>query len=316
VQVVLSDLAVKPHIDDAVVQKARWMAMQQKMTDAGQRASLLPRALRAVVAGNSLSDVLNPIVDRRIDTARVLAHHAKWFHPSRAVITVMGNFDPKDVREVVRRTLSLAGWDDRGAAPKSVTAPSATALPSGQIKVNAGPGPLRVLIAAGLRPVTSGLPVLAADVLAMHYLTVGRVAPLYGLRVPMGEVYDVRGDVAFADRGYVPFIEIVTADTRSNVLGAVHVKVRDALAKAGDLNDSDIARVRGSYLRLISERGTRMPTALLQATQRQQSGLAAWDRDVERLIKGTGKDQIIAALKRIEIAMPTVFTTGGGVGIG
>jgi hypothetical protein len=59
-----------------------------------------------------------------------------------------------------------------------------------------------------------------------------------------------------------------------------------------------------------------MPNALLQATQRQQCGLAAWDRDVERLIKGTGKDQVIAALKRIENAAPTVITTGGGVGIG
>ncbi|MFM7187255.1 MAG: hypothetical protein ACKO14_05515, partial [Armatimonadota bacterium] len=112
------------------------------------------------------------------------------------------------------------------------------------------------------------------------------------------------------------FIEIVTADTRSNGLSAMHVKVWDALAKAGNLRDSDMTRVRGSYLRLISERGTRMPTALLQATQRQQCGLAAWDRDVERLVKGTGRDQVIAALKRIEIAMPTVFTTGGGVGIG
>ena len=316
VQVVLSDLAIKPRIDDAVVQKARWMAMQQKATDAALRASLLPRALRAAAAGSSLSDVLNAAVDRRIDTARVLAHHAKWFHPSRAAITVMGNFNPKDVREVVRRTLSLAGWDERGAAPKSVTAPPVTALPAGPIKVNAGPGPLRILIAVGLRPVTSGLPTLAADVLAMHYLTAGRVAPLYGLRVPMGEIYDVRGDVAFVEGGYVPFIEVVTADTQSNVLGAMHVKVRDVLSKAGELRDADIARVRGSYLRLVAERGTRMPNALLQATQRQQCGLAAWDRDVERLIKGTGKDQVIAALKRIENAVPTVITTGGGVGIG
>lgn len=246
----------------------------------------------------------------------MLAHHAKWFHPSRAAITVMGNFNPKDVREVVRRTLSLAGWDERGAAPKSVTAPPVTALPAGPIKVNAGSGPLRILIAAGLRPVTSGLPALAADVLAMHYLTAGRVAPLYGLRVPIGEIYDVRGDVAFVEGGYVPFIEVVTADTQSNVLGAMHVKVRDALSKAGELRDADIARVRGSYLRLVAERGTRMPNALLQATQRQQCGLAAWDRDVERLIKGTGKDQVIAALKRIENAAPTVITTGGGVGIG
>ena len=59
-----------------------------------------------------------------------------------------------------------------------------------------------------------------------------------------------------------------------------------------------------------------MPSALIQATQRQQLGLAAWDRDVERLIKGTSREMVIAALKRIEIAVPTVFTTGAGVGIG
>jgi hypothetical protein len=96
----------------------------------------------------------------------------------------------------------------------------------------------------------------------------------------------------------------------------MHIKVRETLAKASDLRDVDITRVRGSYLRLIGERGTRMPSALIQATQRQQYGLATWDRDAERLIKGTGKDQVIAALKRIENAVPTVFTTGGGVGIG
>jgi hypothetical protein len=55
---------------------------------------------------------------------------------------------------------------------------------------------------------------------------------------------------------------------------------------------------------------------LLQATQRQQLGLAAWDRDVERLVKGTSRDMVSAALKRIENAPLTVFTTGGGVGIG
>jgi len=34
------------------------------------------------------------------------------------------------------------------------------------------------------------------------------------------------------------------------------------------------------------------------------------------LIKGTSREMVIAALKRIEIAVPTVFTTGAGVGIG
>ena len=316
IQVVLSDLTIKPRIDDAVVQKARWLAMQQKATDANMRSSMLPRALRVAASGGSLADVLNPAVDRRVDTARVLAHHAKWFHPSRAAITVMGNFNPTDVREVVRRTLSLAGWDERGAAPKSVASPQVTALPAGVVRVNVGGGPLRALIAAGLRPAAAGLPVIAADVLAMHYLTAGRTAPLYGLRVPMGKIYDVRGDVAFVEGGYVPFIEMVTADKERELLSAMHIKVRDTLAKANEIRDADITRVRGSYLRLIGERGTRMPSALIQATQRQQCGLAAWDRDVERLIKGTSKDQVIAALKRIENAVPTVFTTGGAVGIG
>jgi len=314
VQVVLSDLTIKPRIDDAVVQKARWMAMQQKAMDATQRAALLPKALRAAAAGRSLSDLLSPAIDRRIDTARVLAHHAKWFHPSRAAITVMGNFNPKDVREVVRRTLSLTGWDDRGAAPKSPSAPTVTALSAGSNKISAGRGPLRVLIASGIRPLNAGLPVLAADTLAMHYLTAGRVAPLYELRIPMGSIYDVRGDIAFVEGGYVPFIEIVTADTQSDVLGTMHIRVRDTLAKAGELRDSDIARVRTSFLRQAQEREIRMPSALLVATQRQQYGLSAWDRDMERLIRGTSKDQVIAALKRIENAVPTVFSTGAAVG--
>jgi hypothetical protein len=132
----------------------------------------------------------------------------------------------------------------------------------------------------------------------------------------MGKIYDVRGDVAFVEGGYVPFIEMVTADAERELLSAMHTKVRETLSKASELRDADIARVRASYLRLIGERGTRMPSALIQATQRQQCGLAAWDRDVERLIKGTSKDQVIAALKRIENAVPTVFTTGGAVGIG
>ena len=316
IQVVLSDLTIKPRIDDDIVQKARWLAMQQKVTDGNLRSTMLPRALRAAAMGGTLADALNPAVDRRVDSAHVLAHHAKWFHPSRAAITVMGNFNPTDVREVVRRTLSLAGWDERGTAPKVVAMPQVKALPAGPIRINAGAGPLRALIAAGLRPAAAGLPILAADVLAMHYLTAGRTAPLYGLRVPMGKIYDVRGDVSFVEGGYVPYIEMVTADTERELLAAMHIKVRETLAKASELRDADITRVRGSYLRLIGERGTRMPSALIQATQRQQYGLAAWDRDVERLIKGTGKDQVIAALKRIENAVPTVFTTGGGVGIG
>jgi hypothetical protein len=96
----------------------------------------------------------------------------------------------------------------------------------------------------------------------------------------------------------------------------MHTKLRDVIAKAGELRDADITRVRASYLRMVAERSTRMPNALIQATQRQQLGLAAWDRDVERLIKGTSREMVIAALKRIEIAVPTVFTTGAGVGIG
>lgn len=316
IQVVLSDLAIKPRIDDAVVQKARWLAMQQKANDAHARPVLLQRALRASVAGGSLSEVLNPAVDRRIDTARILAHHAKWFHPSRAAITIMGGFNPKETRDVVRRTLSLAGWDERGAAPKQLPIPATTTLPAGTIRVNVGPGPLRILIAAGVRPASAGLPTLAADILAMHYLTAGRMAPLYGLRVPMGKIYDIYGDVTFVNGGYVPFIEVVTADSERDLLIAMHTKLRDVIAKAGELRDTDITRVRASYLRMVAERSTRMPNALIQATQRQQLGLAAWDRDVERLIKGTSREMVIAALKRMEIAVPTVFTTGAGVGIG
>jgi predicted Zn-dependent peptidase len=315
IQVVLSDLAIKPRIDDAVVQKARWLAMQQKATDANARPVLLQRALRASVSGGGLADVLNPAVDRRIDTARILAHHAKWFHPSRAAITIMGGFNPKETREVVRRTLSLAGWDERGAAPKQPAIP-AIALPAGTTRVSVGPGPLRILIAAGLRPASAGLPTLAADILAMHYLTAGRMAPLYGLRVPMGKIYDVYGDVAFVSGGYVPFVEVVTADSERELLIAMHTKLRDVIATAGELRDTDVTRVRASYLRMVAERSTRMPNALMQATQRQQLGLAAWDRDVERLVKGTSREMVIAALKRIEIAVPTVFTTGAGVRIG
>ena len=290
--------------------------MQQKATDANARPVLLQRALRASVAGGSLADVLNPAVDRRIDTARNLAHHAKWFHPSRAAITIMGGFNPKETRDVVRRTLSLAGWDERGVAPKQLAIPAATALPSGTTRVSIGPGPLRILIAAGLRPVSAGLPTLAADILAMHYLTAGRMAPLYGLRVPMGKIYDLYGDVTFVSGGYVPFVEVVTADSERDLLIAMHTNLRDVIAKAGELRDADITRVRASFLRMVAERSTRMPNALIQATQRQQLGLGAWDRDVERLVKGTSREMVIAALKRIEIAVPTVFTTGAGVGIG
>jgi hypothetical protein len=150
----------------------------------------------------------------------------------------------------------------------------------------------------------------------MHYLTAGRMAPLYGLRVPMGKIYDVYGDVAFVNGGYVPFVEVVTADSERELLIAMHTKLRDVIAKAGELRDTDVTRVRASYLRMVAERSTRMPNALMQATQRQQLGLAAWDRDVERLVKGTSREMVIAALKRIEIAVPTVFTTGAGVGIG
>jgi len=317
IQVVLSDLTIKPRIDDAIVQKARWLAMQQKATDANARQVLLQRALRASVAGGSLADVLNPAVDRRIDTARVLAHHAKWFQPSRAAITIMGGFNPKETREVVRRTLSLAGWDERGAAPKQLAAPAATALPAGTVRVTTvGPGPLRILVAAGLRPLSAGLPTLAADILAIHYLTAGRMAPLYALRIPMGRIYDVHGDVTYVNGGYVPFIEVVTADAERDLLISMHTKLRDVIAKAGELRDTDITRVRGSFLRMVAERSTRMPNALIEATQRQQLGLAAWDRDVERLVKGTSREMVIAALKRTEIAVPTVFTTGAGVGIG
>ena len=316
VQVVLSDLAIKPRIDDDVVQKARWMVMQQKAVDATLRANVLPRALRATASGGSLSDVLNPAVDRRIDTTRVLAHHAKWFHPSRAAITVMGNFNPTNVREVVRRTLSLAGWDERGPAPKQVAATTVAALPSGPVRISAGQGPLRLLVAAGIRPVSAGLPVLAADTFAIHYLTAGRTAPLYKLRFPQGAIYDVRGDVAFVTGGYVPFVEAVTDSGQGDAAATITAAVHDACTKVADLRDADLARVRGSILRTLGERGTRMPNALLQATQRQQLGLAAWDRDVERLVKGTSRDMVSAALKRIENAPLTVFTTGGGVGIG
>ena len=316
IQVVLSDLAIKPRIDDAVAQKARWLAMQQKATDANVRQVLLQRALRASVAGRSLSELLNPVVDRRIDTTRILAHHAKWFHPSRAAITIMGGFNPKETREVVRRTLSLAGWDERGTAPKQVVAPATAALPAGTIRVSVGPGPFRILIAAGLRQASAGLPTLAADILAMHFLTAGRMAPLYGLRVPMGKIYDVYGDVTFINGGYVPFIELVTSDSERDLLIMMHTKLRDVLTKVGELRDTDVTRVRASYLRMVAERSTRMPNALIQATQRQQLGLAAWDRDVERLVKGTSREMVIAALKRTEIAVPTVFTTGAGVGIG
>jgi hypothetical protein len=142
------------------------------------------------------------------------------------------------------------------------------------------------------------------------------MAPLYALRIPMGRIYDVHGDVTFVNGGYVPFIEVVTADAERDLLIAMHTKLRDVIAKAGELRDTDITRVRGSFLRMVAERSTRMPNALIEATQRQQLGLAAWDRDVERLVKGTSREMVIAALKRIEIAVPTVFTTGAGVGIG
>lgn len=316
VQVVLSDLAVKPRIDDAIVQRARWMAMQQKAIDANQRTSILPRALRASALGGSLSEVLSPAIDRRIDTARVLAHHAKWFHPSRASLTIMGSFNPKDIREVVRRTLSLAGWDERGVAPKLTLAPPPAALPAGPVRVNAGPGPHRVLLALGLQPIASGLPSLAADILAIHYLTDGRTAPLYSLRVPRGEVYDIRGDIAFTSNGYIPFVEVVTADASRDVPSTVATALREAASRSANLHEADIVRARNSYLRLVGERVNRMPAALLQATQRQQIGLAAWDRDVERLVKGTSKEAVVLALKRMENVMHTVYSTGAGTGIG
>ena len=316
IQVVLSDLAIKPRIDDSVVQRARWMAMQRKALDAGMRATMLQKAVRASGSGTSLVDTLNPVIDRRVDTTRVLAHHSKWFHPTRAMITVMGGFNPREIREVVRWTLSLAGWDERGTAPKAPISQTPVTLPASPIIVNAGPGPQRALVATGLRPVTSGLPTLTADTLAFHYLSNGRTSPLYKLRIPNGDVYDIRGDVAFTAGGYIPYVEVVTAPGSADIAPIVSTALRDAAAKASELREADLVRAKDSYLRNVTERVNRMPSALLDATQRQHIGLAAWDRDVERLVKGTSKEMVVSALKRIENAMLTAYTTGGGAGIG
>ncbi|NUN51452.1 MAG: insulinase family protein, partial [Planctomycetaceae bacterium] len=119
----LADVVQRPRFEESEFSKVREQHLSEIAAEDEEPASVARRAFAKAVYGDhpwgrpATGDAASVASITRED---VVAHHAKWFGPDRAILAVTGDLDPEAMLSEVKRRFE--GWKPTGAKPPALPA--------------------------------------------------------------------------------------------------------------------------------------------------------------------------------------------------